>query len=150
MAVTRYRYNHTSKLLLDLSMADEASNFYVMLVDGTTAFDATHTTLDLATDSGADEVSGNGWTVGGENLANVDVTTVDTDDAMLDADNIVVTAVGGNIAATDAIVYVDVGGLGTTKYPLWFLDFGETKTATTGNEFKVEWSASGITRGVYT
>jgi hypothetical protein len=149
MAITRTPYNHTAKLLLDLSLTDEAANFYFMLVDDTTAFDATHTTLAAATDSGADEVSGNGWTVGGENLANLDVTTVDTNDAMIDCDNISVTASGGSISAPRGIIYVDVGGLGTTEYPLWDIDFGETKTATEGNSFQVTLDANGLTRAVY-
>ena len=149
MAITRTPYNHTPKLLLDLSLTTEAGNLYFMLVDGTTSFDATHTTLAAATNSLTDEVYGYGWTQGGENLANLDVTTVDTNDAMIDCDDISVTASGGPISAPAGIIYVNVGDADTTYYPLWYVDFGETKTATDTNDFQVTFNASGLTRAVY-
>lgn len=149
MAITITPYNHTAKKLFDLSMVDEAANFYVMLVDGTTAFDATHTTIAAATDSGADEVSGNGWTAGGENLANVAVTTVTTNDTKIDCDDVAVTATGGAISATDAIIYVDEGGAGTTKSPLWYIDFDGTITAPDGATFNLVIDSDGLLGGVF-
>jgi hypothetical protein len=146
MAATVSAYNHTRKKLFDLSMVDEASNFYLMLVDGTTAFDATHTTLAAATDSEADEIDGNGWTTGGENLASVAVSIVDTNGAMIDCADVTVTASGGSIAAEYAIIYVDEGGAGTTKTPLWFYDFGETITANAGTDFEAPINANGLHR----
>jgi hypothetical protein len=147
MAVTVSRYNHTAQKLRDLSFTAEAANFYFELVNGTTPFDATHTTKAQVDNSGADEVSGNGWTAGGENLTSVDVTIVNTNDAMIDAADIVVTATGGSISATDGFIYVDEGGLGSTLTPLWYYDFGETLTATDGNNFTVAFNANGISRG---
>lgn len=149
MAITITPYNHTAKKLLDLSLVDEAANVYVMLVDGTTAFDASHTTLDQATDSGADEVSGYGWTAGGENLANVAVTTVTTNDTKLDCDDVSVTATGGSISATDAIIYVDEGGAGTTKSPLWFIDFDGTIVAPDGATFALVIDGDGLLSSVF-
>jgi hypothetical protein len=146
MSTTVSSYNHTRQKLFDLSLTDEAANFYLMLIDGTTAFSAAHTTLAAATDSEADEIDGNGWTTGGENLASVDVTIVDTNGAMIDCANIAVTASGGNIAAQYAIIYVDEGGAGTTKTPLWHYDFGETITANAGTDFEVAINANGLHR----
>jgi len=146
MAVTVSRYNHTWQWLTQHSLDDESANLYVMLVDGTTAFSAAHTTLAAATDSGADEIDGNGWTEGGEPLADVAVTIVNTDEAMIDCDDVSVTASGGSIAAPAAIIYCDEGGLGTTKTPLWHYDFGETITANAGTDFEVKINVLGLHR----
>ena len=145
MAVTVSTYNHTAKKLLDLSLVDEAENFYLELLTGDASFLASHTTQAQVDNSGGHEVYGNGWTQGGENLSNVAGTTTTTNDAMLDASDVEVTATGGSVGPADAaLVYVDEGGAGTVLTPLWFIDFGESKTATVGNVFPVIWNASGI------
>ena len=144
MAVTASKYNHTDEWLVNNSIADEASNCYFELLDGTTAFDATHTTLAEVDDSGADEVDGNGWTTGGENLTNVTGIVTATSKVKVTADNLSVTASGGNIAAAAGVVYVDEGGLGSTKTPLVHVDFGETVTANDGTPFIVTWDSNGI------
>ena len=144
MAVTASKYNHTDQKMATLSITDEASNFYFELLDGTTAFDATHTTLASVDDSGADEVDGNGWTTGGENLASVAATVVNTSYVKLDAADIAVTASGGSISAVAGVLYVDEGGLGTTKTPLVHYAFGETITANIGTDFEVNFSTDGI------
>lgn len=145
MAVTVSTYNHTAEKLLKLSLTSEAANFYLELLSGDASFLASHTTKAQVDNSGGYEVHGNGWDQGGENLANVAVSTVTTNDGMIDADDVQVTATGGSIGPADAaLVYVDEGGAGTTKSPLWFIDFGESKTATVGNVFPVIWNVSGL------
>jgi len=147
MADTISTYNHTSKKLLQLSMVDEAANFYVELLDATATFVATETTKTAVDNAGAKEVYDNGWTQGGENLTNVAVTTVNTDDAMIDADNIVVTATGGSIGpASAALIYVNEGAGGVTYSPLWYVTFDAAKTATVGNDFSFTINASGLAR----
>jgi hypothetical protein len=145
MADTLSIYNHTRKKLWDLSLVDEADHFYVMLLDGTTAFDASHTTLAQATDSGNDEVDGSGWTTGGEPILDLAVSVVSTSGAKIDATDISVTATGGDIGpASAAIIYVDEGGLGTAQTPLAHLAFDPAKTASLGNPFIVLWSDLGL------
>ena len=149
MADTISAYNHTRAKLWSLGIEDEAANFYVMLLDGTTAFSATHTSLDETSDTGADEVSGNGWDAGGEPLAGVAVSIVSTSGAKLDAADLSVTATGGHIGpAPAAVVYVDEGGLGSTKTPLFHIAFENAKTALSGFPFIITWSASGIASSV--
>lgn len=132
MAVTISLYNHTAKLFAngDVSLA----GLKFMLTNNYT-FAATETALTNAT---AAEVDGNGWDTGGEAIANAAVTTVTTNDAKLDGDDISVTATGGAIGPADGGVIHD----GT--YPLAYVDFGEEKTADTGTPFMVTWNASGI------
>jgi hypothetical protein len=120
-----------------------------MLLDGTTAFNATHTTVAAASDTANDEVDGNGWTTGGEPIADLAVTVVSTSGAMIDATDISVTATGGDIGpASAALIYVDEGGLGTTLTPLFHVAFDAPKTALSGFPFLIVWNASGIASSV--
>ena len=139
MAVTISLYNHTAKLLLERSSSD---TYKVRLVSAGT-FDATHTTLS---GTGATEVAnGNGYTTGGATLANVAVTTVTTNDAKWDADDVTWNASGGAIEATGAQIYNDTVA---NDPPLAWIDFGETKTAASGRPFQIAWDAAGIFSGV--
>jgi hypothetical protein len=147
MAVTISHYNHTRAKLLDLGVGPEAANFYVELLDGDASFDATDTTKTAVDNAGGYEVHGNGWTEGGENAANVAVTVTATDEAMLDFDDIAVTATGGSIGPAEAaLVWLDEGGAGTTKSPLWYVDFGEALTSSVGIDFEFNLAATGIFR----
>ncbi len=142
MAVSMLRYNHTAKKLLNKEI--NTSTLKVMLLTNTAAFNAANTQLTQVTNAGAYEVSGNGWTTGGETLDNVGITTVDTNGAMIDADDIDVTATGGDIGpAYKAVIYDDSDA---DDAPLWFIDFGESKTADEGTPFKIVFNAAGLTR----
>ena len=137
MAVTISLYNHTAKLFADGSNA-AADTYKVMLCTAAT-FDATNTTLAGVTKT---EVAGSfGYTTGGQALANVAVTTVTTDDAKFDADDVTWTASGGAITASYAILYNDTD---TNDPPVAFIDFGGSESAGDGTDFLIVWNASGI------
>lgn len=147
MADTYHEYNHTKSKLLGLGVTPQASNFYLELLSSSASFDATHTTKAAVDNSGSYEVYGNGWTQGGENLASVAVSIVETSKAMLDAADVDVEATGGAIGpASFALVWLDEGGAGTTKTPLWLYEFDDPITAAQGDFFLHRWSASGILR----
>lgn len=138
MANTTTYYNHTAKLLLAQQV--DLDNMKAMLLDGNKAalFDATDTTVDAVAGalSGsplerANEVYGYGWVQGGELLANVTVSVVNTNDALLDADDISVTPTGGDVGPAYAALILDA----TNDYPLAFNDFGEVKQAGIGTLF---------------
>lgn len=135
MAVTISRYNHTLKKLLNNEV--NYADLKLMLLDADAAFDAADVAIG---DVNADQVSGNGWAVGGVALANAAVTVVTTNDAKIDADDIDITAAGGPIGpARSAVIYeVASGDL------LFNIDFGEDKTADDTTHFKVLFHASGI------
>ena len=140
MAVTISRYNHTVKKLLNKEI--DYTTLKMMLLNNSATFTASHTALASVNNTGAYEVSGNGWTVGGIALASVAVTVVATNDAMLDADDISVTATGGPIGpAYKAVIYDDTGDV-----PLWFIDFGQVEEAGETTDFKFSFNASGIFR----
>ena len=137
MAVTITLYNHTAKLFAEGSNA-VADSYKVMLCTAAT-FDATNTTLAGVTKT--ESTSGTGYTTGGQALANVAVTTVTTNDAKFDADDLTWTASGGSITASYALLYNDTDA---NDPPLAFIDFGGSESAGSGTDFKVVWNASGI------
>lgn len=137
MPVTISPYNHTAKRFREGSNAP-GDTYKLKLLTAAT-FDATHTTL--AATGGTETAGANGYTTGGATLANVAVTTVNTNGAKFDADDVVLDASGGSISAAKAILYNDTDA---NDPPCWFIDFGETKTAGDGTQFKVIWDASGI------
>lgn len=141
MAVTISRYNHTTKKLVNKEV--DYTSLKAMLLNSGASFTATNTTMTQVTNSGAHEVSGNGWAVGGQPLQSVAVTVVDTNGAMIDADDISVEATGGAIGPATALVIYDDGA---TKTPLWYVDFDGSQTAGEGTPFKITLSASGISR----
>ena len=137
MAVSITLYNHTAKLFADGSLA-VGDTYKVKLLSAAT-FDATHTTL--AATGGTEATSGTGYTSGGQALANVAVTTVTTNDAKFDADDLTWTASGGSITASYAIVYNDTDA---DDPPIAFIDFDGSQSAGDGTDFKIVWNASGI------
>ena len=141
MAVTISLYNHTAKKLANKEVT--LTTLKVMLLDATATFNAANTQLtDVAGAANAKEVSGNGWTVGGETIANAAVTTVTTNDAKLDGDDIAVTASGGSIGpAPYAVIYDDTDA---NDAPLAFIDLDGAKEAGDTTQFKINWNANGI------
>lgn len=137
MAVTISVYNHTAAKFADGSFA-VGDTYKVKLLTAAT-FDATNTTLAA---TGGTEVAGaNGYTTGGQSLANVAVSTVTTNDAKFDADDVTWTASGGNLTASYGILFNDTDA---NDPPLAFIDFGGSQTAGDGTQFKIVWNASGI------
>lgn len=143
MAITATLYNNTARRFANQEVS--FASLRVMLLNDDASFNAAHTTLAaVAGASNVNEVSGNGWTVGGETLTNVTVTTVSTNDAMLDADDVVVTASGGPIGpAFYAVIYDDSDA---NDAPLVFIDFDDESGVSAGDttDFKIIWNALGI------
>ena len=137
MAVTVSLYNHTAARFASGANA-EGDTYKVMLCTAAT-FAAGDTTLAGITKT--EVASGNGYTTGGAALSNVAVTTVTTNDAKFDADDVVWTASGGAITASYGILYNDSD---TNDPPVAFIDFGGSESAGSGTDFKIIWNASGI------
>lgn len=92
-------------------------------------------------DDVTNEVSGTGYTAGGNALANTSVTVDDTNDlAKLDADNEVWS--NSTITARGAVIYKD-SGVDSTSPLICYLDFTEDKTSSSG-DFTVEFDSDGI------
>lgn len=140
MAVTVSLYNHTPKLFANGEVT--LASLKLMLLNNSATFTASHVYATDVSSSGTYEVSGNGWDVGGEPIAGAAITTVTTNDAMLDATDLSVDASGGDIGPAYKAVIVD--GSYSPALALVWIDFGEAKTAGSGTPFSITWSASGI------
>lgn len=136
MPVSISLYNHTAARILDGSFA-VADSYKVKLLTAAT-FDATNTTL--AGTGGTEVASGNGYTTGGKALTNVTVTTVTTNDAIFDADDVTWNATG-TLTASYGILY---NATDTNSPPVAFIDFGGSQSAGAGTDFKIVWNTSGI------
>ncbi len=137
MAVTISLYNHTAAKFADGSFA-AADTYKVKLLTAAT-FNATHTTL--AGTGGTESTTATGYTAGGQALASVAVTTVTTNDAKFDANDLTWSASGGAIVASYAILYNDTDA---DDPPVAFIDFGGSESAGDGTDFIIVWNASGI------
>lgn len=90
------------------------------------------------------EVSGTGYTAGGQALASKTVTYDSaTNTVILDAADTVWSA--STITARYAVVYDDAGASDATKVLLGYVDFGSDQSSTSGN-FTLTWDATGIIR----
>lgn len=139
MAVTISLYNHTAAKFADGSFA--VGDTYKVNLYTTLTFDATATTKTAA-ESGATQVAtANGYTQNDKALTGLAVTTVTTNDAKLDADDVTWTASGGSITASKALIYNDTD---TNDPPVAYIDFDGSQSAGSGTDFKIIWNASGI------
>lgn len=92
-------------------------------------------------DVSANEVSGTGYTAGGQTIANPAVTVDDTDDeGVFDGDD--VTWSNSTITAQFGAIYKDTGTPSTSPI-IGILDFGSDKTSTEGT-FTVSFNDEGI------
>ena len=137
MAVTITLYNQAAKLFAEGSNA--ATDTYKVKLYSAATFNASDNTILGIT--GTEATTGTGYTAGGKSLTGVSVTTVTTNDAKFDADDVVWTAVGGSITASYAVLYNDTD---LNDPPLAFIDFGGSQSAGDTTDFKIVWNTSGI------
>ena len=109
----------------------EADDITVMLMDSDHAFSATD---NVISDVSANEISGTGYTAGGQSLANLSV--VQGDPTNFDADDAVWT--DATFSAYHAVIYNN-----TTSNLISSIDFGEEKPVSQG-DFTISWDAAGI------
>lgn len=126
MAITRI-YNHTARRLL--SDVNPLTDDLVLALSTSFTFDATDTTLAGITWT---EVSGNGYSR--QSLANVSVSTVTTNDALIDADDVSINASGGPIEANYALIFDNTLA---NDPPLFAIDFEGTESAGDGTPFNI-------------
>jgi len=129
-------YNRFKANLANKIVDIEGDTLKIALLDSNHSFDADHNTW---ADVSANEVSGTGYTAGGQALSNASVTQDNTNDlAKLDADD--VTWSGSTITAAFAVIYDDTLA---NKDLICCIDFGGDISSTNG-DFTIQFNASGI------
>jgi len=112
-----------------------------LLTSGYTPDQDTHDYFD---DVSGSEVSGTGYSAGGETLAS---KTISYDGAsnVLTLDAADVTWSSSTITARYAVVYDASGGSAATNPLIGYVDFGTDQSSSNGN-FTITWDATGIVR----
>lgn len=137
-------------------MADVVYNhFKAKIMDGTIDLDTDDVRVALLTSNytpdkdahhywdevNANEVSGTGYTAGGQLLSGKAVTIDDTDDeGVFDADD--VTWTNSSITARYAVVFKSTSQASTSDLVCAF-DFGSDKTSSSG-DFTISWNDEGV------
>lgn len=138
MASAIFNKFKTKLLSLANSIDFDVDTIKVMLVTSsyTPDIDA-HDFVDDVTN----QVSGTGYTAGGQALANQTVSQDNTDDeGVFDADDTTWTT--ATITARGAVLYKDTGTPSTSPL-IGYIDFGSDKVST-GGSFTITWNAEGI------
>jgi len=129
-------YNRFKANLMNKEVDLEADTIKVALLDNNHSFNADDNTWS---DVSANEISGTGYTAGGEELANKSVTQDDTNDkAVFDADDVSWTS--ATFTAYHAVIY-DVT-LASDDL-ICSIDFGGAKSVSNGT-FTIQWDSNGI------
>ncbi|MBW1723498.1 MAG: hypothetical protein JRJ78_15755 [Deltaproteobacteria bacterium] len=126
-------YNRFKGNLFNGELDLEADTIKVALLDDNHSFTATHNTWS---DVSANEISGAGYTAGGEELSNKAVTQGAT--TKWDGDNVSWTS--ASFTAYHAVIY-DNTLAGDDL--ICSIDFGGAKTVSSGT-FTIQWDAAGI------
>ena len=110
----------------------------------TSSYTPNQDTHDYYDDVVANEVSGTGYTTGGNTLASKTITYDGTNNVIiLDAAD--TTWSSSTITARYAVVYDDSGASNAAKALIGYVDFGSDQSSTNGN-FTITWDSTGIVR----
>ena len=140
MAITQAMCTSFKKALLDGEMdfsSDTSQTFKIALYTSSATLDASTTAY-----SATNEVTGTGYTAGGETLTISTNPTSSGATAYLDFADAVWTS--ATITARGALIYKADGG---TNPAVAVLDFGEDKTSTSG-DFSVQFPVAGASTAI--
>lgn len=132
-------YNIFKSEVLKGSIDLENNVIKVALLNNSHVFNPDSTSSLQWSDVSSNEVSGTGYTSGGQALSNQSVVVDNGDDeGVFDADDVVWPS--STITASHAVIYDDTTA---TKYLIASIDFGQSTSSTNGN-FQIQWDAEGI------
>lgn len=139
MAVTAFLYGSFPAKLANKEIDWDTDTIKVALC--TSTYTPNQDTDDYFNDV-TNEVTGTGYTAGGETLASKTVTyTAGTNTQAFDAAD--VSWASSTITARYAVIYVDTGGAASTDPLIGYVDFGEDVSSSAGT-FSITWAAGGI------
>lgn len=130
-------YDHTAVRFANGSNI-AGDTYFIKLYSALTPNTA-NTTLAQVDAGGTELSTANGYTAGGQNLANVAISQVTTNDAKFDADDVVWTATG-TLTAAYAVIF---NGTDASDPPVAYIDF-EGNVSATDDTFTIAWNANGI------
>lgn len=143
MAVTGAMYGQFLRQALNKEHDWDTDTYRAMLT--TAGYVPNQDTHDYRDDVTSEVAAGGGYTAGGWTLANKTVTyTAATNTIMLDADDVVQANSTITLPANGSVViYNDTPATNATK-GLAGYNTTDTQIASTNNEFRIAWNASGV------
>lgn len=140
MAVSAFQYGSFLQKALNKEIDYDTDDIKCALVAST--YTPAQDTHDYWNDVSADEVSGTGYTAGGESLTTKTLTyDASTNVIKLDADD--VSWADSTITARYAVLYDNTPAAASAKPLMGYVDFGQDESSSSGT-FTVSWSADGI------
>jgi len=142
-----YLYNKHKQFQFDgTAVIDfDTDSVFVALVNSAYVANSTaQDTHDYFNDVGTSEITGTGYTSGGQSVGSQTVT-LDTANDRVDIDAADVTWSASTITAYGAVLYKRVGTTASVSPVIGLIDFGGVFTSTAG-PFTITWSASGYYR----
>jgi hypothetical protein len=131
-------FNSGKKDLQNGNIDLDSDTIKCMLTLGYTPNKRTHTKRSDVTG----EISGSGYSSGGQALANKTVTQDNVDDeSVFDADDVVFNP--STLSADGAVLYKSRGGASSADELICYIDLGGTINSTNG-PFTIPWDAEGI------
>jgi len=139
--ITATIYNSYKLKILDNSTKIDLSANTIKLSLHTSSYTPSIDNHDFWDDVSGTEVTGTGYTTGGQALATKATTQDNTDDeAVFDADDVIWS--NSTITARYAILRKDTGTPSTSPL-IGYIDFG-TNMSSSGDNFVVQWDTEGI------
>lgn len=120
----------------------DSDTFKVALVSS--SYTPSQDSHDYWDDVVANEVSGTGYTAGGQALTSKTIT-YDSASNVITLDAADVVWAGASVTARYAVIYDDSGATSSQKVLLGYLDFGSDQSSTNA-AFTITWDATGIAR----
>ena len=140
MAVTAKMYGQMLLKALNKEINWTADTIKVALLSS--AYTPDQDTHDYWNDVSTHQVTGTGYTAGGEELVSKsEAYDAPTNRITLDGDN--VSWANSTITARYAVVYDDTPATAAEKPLLGYVDFGQDESSSNGT-FEIQWNASGI------
>lgn len=135
-------YGNFLKLALNKEVDWDSDTIKVALL--TSSYTPNQDTHDYFDDVSSYEVTGTGYTAGGQTLGSKTIT-YDSGTNVLTLDAADVTWSSSTITARYAVVYDDSGASAASKALIGYVDFSSDQSSTNGN-FTITWDATGIVR----
>lgn len=139
---TSKAYGNLAKAVFNKEVDWDSDDIRVMLVSS--AYTPNQDTHDYLDDVQANEVTGTGYTAGGQALTSKTVT-YDAANNVLVLDAADVTWAASTITARYAVLYNNTGASAAAKPLIGYVDLVSDQASNNGN-FTIEWDASGILR----
>jgi hypothetical protein len=139
---TSKAYLNLAKAIFNKEVDFDTDSIKVALLSS--SYTPNQTAHDYFDDVSTYEVSGTGYTAGGQALASKTVT-LDTANKVLVLDAADVTWANSTITARYAVVYNDSGATAGQKALIGYIDLVSDQASNNGN-FVIQWDATGIVR----